>query len=124
MSTNSTIATKINGKTKKIYCHWDGYLENNGNTLLEHYTTQEKVEELINLGNISSLRERVKPKENEVHTFDNPLDDVTIAYHRDRDRDKPLEFTNENQEFNYLFKDGVWYWKKYNQRKWNVLTKS
>lgn len=50
MSTRSTIGIKENGIIRSIYCHWDGYPENNGKILYEHYNSKEKVEELLRLG--------------------------------------------------------------------------
>ena len=57
MSTRSLIAIKEIGKEeiKVIYCHHDGYFEYNGEVLLLHYNTPDKVRKLIELGNISSL---------------------------------------------------------------------
>lgn len=58
MSTRSTIIVKLlNGTYKKIYCHWDGYLSNNGRILFHHYNSQELAESLVNLGDLSSLAE-------------------------------------------------------------------
>lgn len=72
-------------KVKSIYCHWDGYLEHNGALLMKYYNNYGRTEELINLGDISSLRPKISTKEE--HSFDNPQEDVTIAYHRDRGED-------------------------------------
>ena len=85
MSTRSSIGIKNEkGEIRSVYCHNDGYPEHNGRVLVENYDTAEKVEELIALGDLSFIGERVKPNENEGHSFDSPVADVTIAYHRDR----------------------------------------
>ena len=55
MATRSLIAFDNGFIISSIYCHWDGYLENNGKILLESYTDIEKVEDLMDLGDISSL---------------------------------------------------------------------
>ena len=48
MATRSKIAIEDqDGTVRSIYCHWDGYPSHHGPILLEHYTTQEKVESLI-----------------------------------------------------------------------------
>lgn len=120
MATRSAIGIKNEkGEIKAIYCHYDGYPEYNGRILVEHYKTREKVEELLALGDISSLDERVKPNENEVHSFENPLKNVTVAYHRDMGRElEEAETFNTIGEliayFNwsdyyYIFEDGEWY---------------
>lgn len=56
MATRSTIAIEYaDGTVDQVYCHWDGYLENNGVILRDHYTDPFKVRDLIDLGDISSL---------------------------------------------------------------------
>ena len=107
MSTNSTIRMVLpTGKaTKPSYVHWDGYpeymMEN-----LKNYDTIEKVEELLALGNLSILGERVKPDENEKHSFEQPSPGVTVAYHRDRG--EALSFTDGREQYNYLFDGKEW----------------
>lgn len=85
MSTNSNIGIiNKDGTVEVIYCHWDGHPSHNGVLLREHYNSLTKVTELIALGNISSLRERVAPEPGQQHSFDSPAEGVTIAYARDR----------------------------------------
>lgn len=111
MSTNATVRIREkDGSEKGIYVHWDGYVEHTGVTLQLAYNTEEKVRELIALGNLSILGYYVNPKTS-THSFDNPDKDVCVAYHRDRGED--LEFYNNygEQEFNYIFdvEDKCWY---------------
>lgn len=83
MGTVSTISAKLsNGKFGTIYCHWDGYPSNNGRILIESYTTQEKVDALIALGDLSSLGAEVDCQEG--HSFDAPAVDRCVAFGRDR----------------------------------------
>ena len=57
MGTRSTIAIEFADQSvSQIYCHWDGYLSNNGQILAQHYMNPFKVKELIGLGGFSSLR--------------------------------------------------------------------
>jgi hypothetical protein len=57
MGTRSTIALEFaDGTVEQVYCHWDGYLENNGVILSQHYMNPFKVKELVGLGGFSSLR--------------------------------------------------------------------
>ena len=117
MATRGTISIiDKEGNGKKIYSHWDNYPSGTGKTLLEHYNTEAKVKKLIALGSISSLRPRVAPAKGEVHTFDNPLEDVVIAYKRDRGETDvdPVSFKkklpeNQTEEYDYVFKDGQWF---------------
>ena len=56
MSTRSNISIKRkNGTYDKIYCHSDGYLEYNGRILDTFYKDEQKINNLINLGDISVL---------------------------------------------------------------------
>jgi hypothetical protein len=49
-----------------IYCHWDGHIETNGKILFENYN-REKTEQLIALGNISSLGTLLATNESKSH---------------------------------------------------------
>ena len=106
MSTRSRIAIeKQDGTVTSIYCHFDGYISGNGETLQTNYSNREKVEQLIALGDISSLKSDI---------------DETVAYHRDRGEDlnqkqhtNVEDFYNEafemGEEYGYLFtKDNKW----------------
>ncbi len=69
MGTRSDIIVEGgDGKFRRIYCHWDGYLSHNGRILFDHYTTQAKVEALVALGDLSSLKAEVGVK----HPFERP----------------------------------------------------
>ena len=99
MSTRSYIGyVRDDGTVQAIYCHNSGYLEGVGKTLFECYTAEEKVFELLGLGDISSLKEGLSPRPGEKHSFDAPCPGITIAYHRDRGEDwemnKPSTFEN------------------------------
>jgi hypothetical protein len=61
MGTRSTIALEFaDGTVEQVYCHWDGYLSNNGRILQAHYINPFKVKELLALGGFSSLEETVE----------------------------------------------------------------
>jgi len=84
MSTRSRIGIlNPDGSTRTIYCHSDGYPEHQLPILTQHYSTVEKVAELLKLGDISVLGERTAPSPEEEHTFRGRVKDVTVAYHRD-----------------------------------------
>ena len=114
MATRSTISLLLpTGQIKTIYAHWDGYLSHNGKILLEHYTTREKIEALLDLGALSVLAESIeKPKG---HSFDKAVSGYNVFYGRDRGEDgveARIYTTFEDipfEEYNYLFKDDVWY---------------
>ena len=58
-----------------------------GRMLDEYYNDINKIKDLIKLGDLSSLREKINPDSTKTHTFDEPQEDVTVAYHRDRNED-------------------------------------
>lgn len=106
MSTRSTIAIRrSDGTMKKIYCHWDGYIEHNGAILQKYYSTADKVENLLALGNLSCL---------------GPTTDVDDTFEsRDYQRCKPytlrgepLEYAalDQREEYNYLFDENEAAW--------------
>lgn len=81
MATRSTIARKVGEQIQSIYCHWDGYPRHAGRILEEHYTTPEKIDALMALGDLSVLGAEIGSKKD----FDNDaLDDECLAYGRDR----------------------------------------
>ena len=120
MSVRSRIAMKQKDNTyKSISCHHDGNLFGNGKMLYENYQDPIKVELLMSLGDLSSLKEYIFPNILKQHDFDNPLCDVCVAYHRDRGEklnfevDKELESLIKNvslsdQEYLYLYEDEHW----------------
>jgi hypothetical protein len=127
MATRSTIAMEQpNGNIMQIYCHWDGYLSNNGEILQEHYRDRAKVLALMLLGDLSSLRAEI----GEAHDFDARYTDGDVkenwctAYGRDRgERDTHarvfLDFddyraNHQYEEYEYVFRlDDQWYVSQY-----------
>ena len=81
MGTRSTIALEFaDGTVEQVYCHWDGYLEHNGAILAEHYSDPFKLRDLIDLGDMSSLGERIGTQ----HAFDKAPEGECTFYLRDR----------------------------------------
>ena len=117
MATRSTIGI-VGGN--KIYCHWDGYTENNGRILLEHYNTTEKVRELLSLGSLSILGERTTPTEGSGHSFESPEEGVCVAYHRDRGEELRTNWTSW-EEYNYQWDGNRWKVRR-EGRRWVALT--
>lgn len=109
MSTRSNIAIKRkNGTYEKIYCHSDGYLEYNGVILDMFYKNIEKINNLLDLGDISVLGTRVNPDPSIRHGFDynERQEGVTVAYGRDRNEtgiDKKIY--QDKEKFIKSFKD-------------------
>lgn len=81
MGTRSTIALEFaDGTVQQVYCHWDGYLSHNGKILQEHYSDPFKLRDLIDLGDMSSLGERIGTQ----HAFDKAPQGECTFYLRDR----------------------------------------
>lgn len=116
MATRSTIALEFaDGTVQQVYCHWDGYLSNNGRILQNNWTDPFKLRDLIDLGDMSSLGITIGEK----HDFDERTDACTF-YGRDRGEehtsaDKFTDFQSyltygQPEEYNYILRtDGVWY---------------
>jgi len=93
MGTRSTIALEYaDGTVEQVYCHWDGYLAHNGHILQKHYSNPFILRDLIDLGDISSLRPQIGTKHAFSH-FDTEMDqkeysekygEMTTFYGRDR----------------------------------------
>lgn len=135
MATRSAIGIKHGDVIKAVYCHWDGYVDYNGQILHHFYTDSVKVNNLIALGDLSSLGADIGTK----HDFgigwpDNetvPVGDTDLFanpectyYGRDRDDPSPFRtflseadfvdhFDGMGAEVYYLFDHGVWYVKEY-----------
>jgi hypothetical protein len=96
MATRSRIAIENqDGSVTSIYCHWDGHINSNGVILNDNYNTTDKVNELIALGDLSSLDVTI---------------DRTVAYARDNGEDlnqKP--FSNVEDLFEDGFSSGIEY---------------
>ena len=105
MSTNSSIAIKIGDKVTSIYCHWDGYLEHNGDILLRRYNSEILAKGLVQLGNISSLGETIA----ETRYYDRDME-------RENEKATELDFRDYIekvviQEYNYIYDvaKGEWF---------------
>ena len=143
MATRSTIALEYaDGTIGQVYCHWDGYLEHNGAMLSKHYSNPFILRDLIDLGDISSLRPTVGTK----HAFSKlevPMDgeaydklygDMTTFYGRDRGEEGTgaktfIDFQDymvrfQHEEYAYILrKDGNWYVKAYSNE-FELLTEA
>lgn len=105
MSTRSSIAVQAaDGSIRMIYCHFDGYLEGVGTTLLENYTTLDAATALINMGDASSIGDDLD-------------DSVFYGHDRNEDNVSAKRFTCYDEWINtanfqsyvYLFRDGQWF---------------
>lgn len=119
MSTRSRIGLMLeDGTIKHSYCHFDGYPNGVGHTLVENYSEIEKVEELLSFGDMSFLAPKVTP--DGIHNFNNPEQGVTVFYGRDRaETDVDSATTSMDEylsvkyssciDYQYLFSGGQWW---------------
>lgn len=85
MATRSLIGIQFDNYIKYIYCHYDGYPDNQLPLLNDYYSNLTDAEALISLGDISYLAEYVESDDpDSLHSFDTPEDGVVVAYGRDR----------------------------------------
>lgn len=83
MATRCRIGLMLeDGTVKHSYCHYDGYPEGVGETLVQHYNTEDKVKELVSFGDMSYLASEIHPEGE--HNFEKPEQGVTVFYNRDR----------------------------------------
>jgi hypothetical protein len=142
------IQNPYNKTVRAVYCHWDGYLEHNGAILHKHYAASPKVNNLIALGDLSSLRAEIGEKhafsqfevaKDEVEAFKAATENMCTFYGRDRGEDAPFKvfptlkkaeayFEGSWCEYLYVFKytkasdytTGEWHYKKMGER-WKKL---
>jgi hypothetical protein len=131
MATRSVIGKlESDGKVTAIYCHWDGYADRVGLMLMKHYQDVAKIDDLMTLGDLSSLA----PEIGERHPFsyhevqmtseryDELYGNMCVSYKRDRNEvntestiydsidsyaDNALR--DKGGEFLYLYEDGFWH---------------
>jgi len=113
MGTRSTIAIEFaDNSVSQVYCHWDGYLDNNGELLNKYYMDPFKVRELVDLGGFSSLRDTVAETAEGAYTQRGEDKDVNRYMNAD-------EYFEECQqeEYDYILRqvDGtpVWFVRCY-----------
>ena len=112
MATRSLIG-KLNsdGTVTCIYCHWDGYPSHNGVLLQEYWDTPFKVDQLLALGDLSSLGSEIGEQQ-DFNGFRNR--DWCMAYRRDRNQSNTGAKTVSREDF---FGDGDYidYFYLYNE---------
>lgn len=112
MSTRSRISkVDVDGYIRSIYCHFDGYIDGVGKTLIDNYNTVNSIDKLFELGDLSALDDTLE---------------TTKAYHRDfyEDLKKPLLFRNKENLINYFCESDCDYLYLFDtDNKWYVFTR-
>ena len=135
MGTRSTIALEFaDGTVGQVYCHWDGYIDHNGRILQEHYQDPFKLRELIDCGDLSSLRPNVGIQhpfsqfgtEISGDEYESLYGDMCTFYGRDRNESgtgakyfkdfADYEECHQYEEYEYILRrDGNWYVSQYDK---------
>ena len=125
MGTRSTIALEYaDGTIEQVYCHWDGYLAHNGQILLKHYSNPFILRDLIDLGDVSSLKPTIGTKHafshfelraEEVAEYKVLTENMTTFYGRNRgetgaDKKKFVDFQDylahhQYEEYDYILRN-------------------
>ena len=150
MGTRSMIAIQnpYSKDVRAVYCHWDGYLEHNGAILQKHYAASPKVNNLIALGDLSSLRAEIGEKHAfsqfelkdpaEIEAHKKLTETQCTFYTRDRGETAPYKaFSSAKEatayydgswcEYFYLFKydpdleTGKWFYRTRENGRWKRL---
>ena len=108
MATRSRIGLLIGDESVvSVYHHWDGYPDWLGTTLRQKYNTKEKIEELLDGGDISCIDSDTDwdRKECEPH----------VLYYNARGEDTEPRFDStvedylaDGEEYAYLFENNEW----------------
>lgn len=115
MATRSRIGIlNKDGTVKSIYCHWDGYPEENGKILMKHYPTKESVEALLEKGDMSVLKETVERCE---YYVDRGETNVSADVYSNIE-----EYKSIREEYQYyLDQNNVWWYTKSSSQSFDLL---
>lgn len=106
MSTNASVHVKCgDGQVRSIYIHWDGYLSHTGRLLRDHYNTQELAEELVSMGDCSSLNETLEGCE--FYCRDRNEDWSDVKFNESFNLQDSLK--HNEQEYDYYFDTKQWH---------------
>ena len=119
MCTRSRIGLQLEGQIISVYHHWDGYPEWLGVTLNKKFNTREKVEKLIDGGDMSSCDSEYGWDYVYDGTENGKREVSAPTYYSERGEDCPpkisesiTEFLDQTEytdgEYAYLFDNGEW----------------
>jgi hypothetical protein len=107
MGTRSFITIKHKDNTYSgVYCHWDGSVEHNGKILREDYQARSKVVDLIDGGDMSSLKTNTTWESTfKEDAYTNTREEQPLYYYErgetDDDTIYPKHFKTHKQMFKY-----------------------
>ena len=108
MATRSTIAVDLPEGIRAIYCHWDGYPDEEGGvgeTLKHHYTKLRDIINLLDNGDLSVLKSTIEES----------------VFYKERGEDTPAQiFKSESDWLDYANNCGCEYSYLFSENKWIV----
>ena len=115
MGTRSFITIKHKDNTYSgVYCHWNGSVEHNGKILKEDYQARSKVVDLIDGGDMSSLKTNTTWESTfKEDAYTNTREEQPLYYYERGDIDDdsvyPKHFKNHQQMYKYAKNCGCEY---------------
>lgn len=108
MATRSMVGIKTETGIRAIYVHWDGYPEGVGKTLNTYYNSDALINEMMDLGNASSIGPELGTK----HDFNRPsssgMGKECTFYGRDRGEDGQESINFESTQELVDYAKGSW----------------
>ena len=129
MATRSIIAAEFDAENGAgivaTACHFDGYLEGVGTTLLRNFNDSEKAFAIADMGYLSSLYDTVEMNADpEAFGERAHANDDEPNYFEDT-ADIEANMTSYGAEFAYLFRDGKWFvFDRRNNPNWVLLDRT
>jgi hypothetical protein len=109
MATRSLISIKHKDNTYSgVYCHWDGGPDHNGKILTKDYQARSKVVDLIDGGDMSSLKTNTTWESTfKEDTYTNTREEQPLYYYERGDEDvDPKHFKTYQQMYKYAKNSG------------------
>lgn len=123
MATRSMIGKlNDNGTVTAIYCHWDGYLEHNGKLLVENYTDSNKIDKLMELGDLSSLGDEIGEGKCVAYGRDRGEKNTKATVYNLADYSTSGAGISRGVDYMYLFDGKQWLYQTYSQTEWQPVT--
>lgn len=130
MSTRAHIGIlNKDGTVREIYHHYDGHLDFLGAMLVKHYNTADRVNKLLDLGDMSVIGEEPVGYWNDDL---GAVDETKCRTYKERGEsgyaarvhESVEEFLNDQfyqEDFTYLFYDGIWFYREWNDHNLKVV---
>jgi len=110
MSTRTIISAKMKGMVYAIYCHHDGYPDHIAPLLLDVYKTQDKIEELILLGDTSAIYETIEkcdPYTKRGESAEDNAPEITHNWKRRDCNDFNYQYFWDGQQWLFVYKESA-----------------